>query len=203
MDYTFLFVSLVDQFAYGAIFLLLLCSGYFFPIPEEVILFITGYMVSAGLIKVMPSIIISIFAIIIGDNILFHLAKVGSKFVIRFVNRFFIKGFMRDKDYVSHHISRIIFFSRFIPFLRMAGPSIAGTLNVPWKKFFILNTLAVMIYVPIIFFLGYNLDSYFNYLFLNPKNLFFLIFILVILFILIFYRNKIARKFLQNKDKSI
>ena len=195
MDNTFLFISLVSQFAYGAIFLLLLCSGYFFPVPEEVILFIVGYMASAGLIKIVPTIIVAILAIIIVDNILFHLAKVGSKFVIRFVNKFFIKGFMKDKEYVSHHIGRIIFFSRFIPFLRMAGPSISGTLNVPWKKFFPINTFAVIIYVPIIFILGYNLDNYFNFLFLNPKNLLTLVFAIVVLVIVVLFRKRILNKF--------
>lgn len=195
MDYTFLFVSLVDKFAYGAIFLILLCAGYFFPVPEEIIIFITGYMASAGLIKVIPAIIVSILAIILGDNLLFHLAKIGSKFVIRFVNKFFLRGFMKDQDFVSHHIGRIIFFSRFIPFLRMAGPSLAGTLNVHWKKFFLLNTLAVFIYVPFVFFLGYNLDSYFNYLFLSPKNLLLLIFVVIILVFAIIFRKKILKKF--------
>jgi len=195
MDNIFIFVSLIDQFAYGAIFLLLLFSGYLLPIPEEIILFITGYMANVGLIKVIPAIIVSILAIIVGDNILFHLAKIGSKFVIRFVNKFFIKGFMKDREFVSTHIGRIIFFSRFIPFLRMAGPSISGSLNVSWKKFFPLNTLAVFIYVPFVFFLGYNLDRYFNYLFLSPKNLLLLILVIVILVLVIIFRKKILERF--------
>jgi len=203
MDNIFIFVSLIDQFAYGAIFLLLLCSGYFFPIPEEIILFIIGYMANVGLIDTVPTIIISILAIIIGDNLLFYLAKIGSKFVIRFVNKFFLKGFMKDREFVSAHIGRIIFFSRFIPFLRMAGPSISGSLNVPWKKFFPLNTLAVLIYVPSIIFLGYNLDRYFDYLFLTPKNLFLLIFTIIILIAVVIFRKRIFKRISKNNDLDV
>ena len=108
-------------------FFLRLAQGYVIPVPEEIILLITGYIASTAVIHLTPAIFIVIIAFIIGDNILYRLTLKNNKHVTKLINEVLsIKFISKHKPWLEKHINTTIFFTRFVPFLRFVGPVFAG-----------------------------------------------------------------------------
>lgn len=160
MDHTFF---LIEHFSYFAIFVFALFSGYFIPIPEEIILLITGYLAKSHMIHLIPAIFVVIIAFVIGDNILFKLTLRSNKHVSKLVHEVFSLKLIKDKrSFLEKHIGAMIFVSRFVPFLRFVGPVFAGYVKVSEKTFMFFNTLAIVIYAPIVMSVGYFFKDYFS-----------------------------------------
>jgi membrane protein DedA with SNARE-associated domain len=156
-------ISSIEQFSYIAIFLFALGAGYVIPVPEEIILLITGYMASEQFIHLTPAIFIVILAFIIGDNILYRLTLRNNKHVTKLINEVLsIKFIARHKPTLEKHINTTIFATRFVPFLRFVGPVFAGYTKTKEKTFMVFNTLAIIIYAPIVTFIGYYFHNYFT-----------------------------------------
>jgi len=144
--------------SYGGVFILALMSNIIIPIPEELVLLGMGYLTSLGVFKYYLVSIIFILGMLTSDYILYSLAKRGSKLTKKLQEKLEKKGILKNKEYLEKHINKIIFFSRFLVYLRFIGPVVSGTLGIDRKKFIKYDLLALVIYVNI--FLG--LGNYFH-----------------------------------------
>lgn len=146
----------VEHFSYIAIFLFAIFAGYLIPIPEEIILLIVGYMASERIVHLVPSIFIVVIAFVIGDNLLYRLTFKNSKYVKRFINEVLsIRLISRNKNLFEKHINTTVFVTRFVPFLRFVGPVFAGYTKTKETTFMVFNTFAIVIYAPLVVWLGY------------------------------------------------
>ncbi len=163
MPHEVLFITTVEKFSYLGIFIFAVFSGYVVPIPEEIILLIVGFMASASIIHLTPAIFVVIIAFIIGDNILFRLVSKNNKLVTKFIHEVLsLKIVSKNRASFERHISLTIFFTRFMPFLRFVGPVFAGYVKAKEKTFMLFNTLAIVIYAPVLIWAGYYFHDYFN-----------------------------------------
>ena len=205
MHYVFL-ITYVERFSYLAIFFLALFSGYFIPIPEEIILLITGYMASAHLIHVTPAIFVVVIAFVIGDNILFKLALKNNKHVAKLIHEVLsLKIVAKRRSFLEEHIGATIFASRFLP-LRFVGPVFSGYVKAKQNTFMFFNTLAIIIYAPFVIWVGYFFNGYFGQIAQEIGRIRHVLFIvvLVIVGLLIsravdYYFNKSDTELLENK----
>jgi len=157
------FINSVEHFSYFAIFFFALFSGYFIPIPEEIILLITGYMAWSHMIHLTPAIFVVIMAFIIGDNILFKLALRHNKHVGKLIHEVLsLEIVAKRREFLEKHIGATIFVSRFVPFLRFVGPVFSGYVKANEKKFMFFNTLAIVIYAPFVMWVGFFFNDYFS-----------------------------------------
>jgi membrane protein DedA with SNARE-associated domain len=157
-----LFIVSVEHFSYFAIFFFALFSGTLIPVPEEVILFITGYMIRSDLISAIPAVFVIITAFVIGDNIVYKLTLNNNKHVAKFIHEVLsMKVILNRKEQIEKHIGAAIFICRFIPFLRFVGPVFAGYTKVKHQTFMIYNTLATFIYAPLLIWIGYFFNEYY------------------------------------------
>ena len=151
-----LVLNSVEQFSYLAIFLFAISAGYIVPIPEEIVLLITGYMASAGYIHFTPALFVIILAFIIGDNVLYKLTLKNNKLVKKMIHEVLsLTIIAKNRKFLEKNISTTIFITRFIPFLRFIGPVFSGYVKVKEKTFMLFNTLAIVIYAPIMLCVGY------------------------------------------------
>ncbi len=157
------FISSVEQFSYLGIFLFAIFSGYIIPVPEEIILLIVGYMASARFIHLTPAIFVVIIAFIIGDNVLFRLTKKNNKFVTKLIHEVLsLKLFIKHKKFFEKHVKMTVFVTRFLPFMRFVGPIFAGYVKLEEETFMFFNTLAIVIYAPLVIWIGYFFNQYFD-----------------------------------------
>lgn len=141
----------IEQFSYAGIFGLLFLSSIGLPAPEEVILIITGYLVSIGLVDIWGAILVAFFGVFLGDNLAYHIGfKKGEGFLRELVERFKISSrqFSRAKSFLDCHCAKAIFLSRFLLGVRFLMPYMAGAFKLPRAKFTSGAGLAALIWVP-------------------------------------------------------
>ncbi len=126
-----------------------------FPgIPEEAFLLIIGYLVGTGSIEFWKTCIFLIIGFLVMDSVLFALSRRGTKILQTLQTR--VLGVSPDehRDFIKKHVIKIIFFSRFVLFLRWIGPVLSGSVKTSWQRFLMVDIVALCVYVPLMLLLG-------------------------------------------------
>ena len=143
-------------YIYTAIFLVLGTLGL--PIPEEVILLVVGYLAGSGLVNIWYIWPYALALVIVLDNgIYFGARKLGRGFVKKW-GRFILISedrLRKLEGYVDRHGSKTVFFSRILLGFRSAGLVLAGVTKMPWKSFFLWDTLSILFFSSIMIGIGY------------------------------------------------
>lgn len=188
------FINYLEQFSYLGIFIFIGLSGYIIPIPEEILLLLTGYIAALGYNNLYIALATAILAVLAGDNVLFWLSKYkGSKIIDRLKRKVRKNEINKYKHLMRKHIGKTIFILRFVVGLRFFGPFLAGSMKIRWKTFQIYNLSAVIIYVPIIVFLGYHFHNQLALIITQVeivRHLIFLLFLAVVGYLISIFLNK-------------
>ena len=140
--------------------MLISLSGYIVPVPEEILLLLAGYIAGVGLNNVYFALLAAILGILVGDNVLFWLSKYkGSRIINKLKQKVRRNELNKYKHLMKEHIGKTIFIVRFIVGFRFFGPFLAGSVNIKWKTFQFYNLIAVLIYAPLIVFLGFHFHN--------------------------------------------
>lgn len=146
----------LDSVSYLGIFLLIVFSGYVVPIPEELFLIVIGYLIYAGVFSPVPVLVVVLLAALAHDHLLYRLGKIDNERAKWFLEQITQWTLLSREDLVKKHLLRVVFYTRFLPYVRMAGPLLAGFHQVPWKHFAIVNAAAVVLYTPLSILIGYH-----------------------------------------------
>ena len=194
------FINYVEQFSYLGIFVLIALSGYIIPIPEEILLLLTGYLAGIGVNSIYIALAAAILGILAGDNILFWLSRYkGSKIIDKLKHKIRKNELHKYRHLMKKHIGKTIFIARFIVGLRFFGPFLSGSMKIKWKTFQIYNLIAVLIYAPIIVFLGFHFHNKLAVIITQveiARHLIFLVFLAIVGYLISIFINK---RYLINK----
>lgn len=192
----FLFWRL-DQISYFGIFFSLIIIN-FTPFPEELLILAIGYLTAFGFGNVFIVAAIGVFSLLVGDNVLFWLSRKGSAYVQRFEEKILQDKFFKFKEKMTKHVGITIFVSRFVSSFRLLGPFLSGSMGVAWKKFQFFDLLALLIYVPVLVFIGREFNNQIGFLIAKVETLrhasFFVFLILLGILSKIFINDKIYKK---------
>lgn len=187
--------------SYSGIFVLALMANMIIPIPEEIVLLVLGYIVSASALKFWLVFLIVFVGLSISDIVLFSLARRGGKFIERLQKKLQKFSILRDSDFIERHIKKIIFISRFVVQFRFIGPVLAGTSNIPRKTFLLWNSLALLVYIPVVLSLGIyfqnNIEKLIHGAGVFRNYVFFIVMILLVIFIARMIKKSFIQKFLS------
>jgi membrane protein DedA with SNARE-associated domain len=154
-----LLLSFVHQFSYLGLFLLLAGGAIVIPLPEEVTLLVSGYLVATGVIGAPFAVIASILGLLAGDSFLFFLARVGSTYAQKLRDRVHKIGLEKTWLFSPEQPLRPVFILRFLTGIRFIAPIYAGFEEASWTAFLFTDFLSILIYVPGMFWLGYEFHS--------------------------------------------
>ncbi len=183
--------------SYSGIFILALMANMIIPIPEEIVLLVLGYIVSASTLKFWLVLIIVYVGLSISDLVLFTLARRGGKIVAGLHKRMQRFAILQDSNFIEKHIKKIIFISRFVVQFRFIGPVLAGTSNIPRKTFLIWNSLALLVYVPTVLSLGIYFQNNIEKLIHGAGVFRNYVFLIVMILLVIFVARMIKKSFIQ------
>lgn len=143
---------------YLIIFLVLLATGFGFPLPEDVIVLVAGYLCGIGAAD--PWLMLAmVFATIMGaDAAIFYLGRRYGHHVssIPILNRYITpERLIRMENQLRKHGGKFIFVARFMPGVRTAAMFAAGVLKVRYVTFVLYDGAAAGISVPLIFLAAY------------------------------------------------
>jgi len=160
MANTQFFISYIEHFSYLGIVAIGAAVGYLVPIPEEIFLLLVGYIAGIGVYNIYLANLFAIIGILTGDNILFWLSRYeGGKIISRFKRSVDRHKVMKYKRLMKKHIGKTLFTLKFLVGLRILSPFLAGSMKVRWRIFQFYNLLAVLVYVPLITFLGFHFHN--------------------------------------------
>ena len=139
-------------FNYLGPFLVLFLCGIGLPVPEEVTLIASGLLVHRGQVDFFAITIVCSLAILLGDSIPYFLGRrYGmSALKVRWVRRIIHpERFLRLERRFERHGNWAVFICRFFAGVRIPGYFLAGTMRMSLGRFLLLDTLGVLVSVPV------------------------------------------------------
>ena len=154
---------LIAQHGYWVVFLIVMCESAGVPLPGETALVLAAiYAGATGQLDIFWVIALAATAAIIGDNLGF---MVGRHYGLPLVKSYGHKVGLSDKhielgDYLyEKHGAKIIFFGRFVAFLRIFAALLAGVHRFAWGRFLFFNAAGGIIWALVFGVGGYFLGD--------------------------------------------
>src|SRR2546423_2110961 len=148
------FTNFIERFGYIGIFLWFISFDQLTPLPEEISLLLIGYLCAHQIFNPLLAGFFSLLGFITIDIIYFILSKKGSSFIKRKT-----KGssslMAKYRNLLKEHTVKGFFILCFIPRMRLFAPVLAGSMKFSFKKFLLLNGLALVLHTTIYIWLGF------------------------------------------------
>lgn len=164
--YGFLQEYLVE-FAYGGVFLVLLLCGLGLPVPEDIPIITSGYLVHLGTMSFWPALAVNMLGIMLGDLIIYSFGYWMGPRAIEY--RLFRSVMTPERmgkvqAFFDRHGKKAIFFGRFIAGLRAPLFLAAGITRLPLRIFFGMDLAAALLSVPLLlvaaWYFGDHIDEF-------------------------------------------
>ena len=153
----------VASWGYSGIFGLMVLESSSLPIPSEVVLPFSGYLVSIGQLNFWETVLVATIAAIIGSLIDYYIGLKGFEVLAkrRVLGRVL---FSRDQlDLASSWFDKygavIIFLARLIPGIRTLISFPAGAAKMPVPKFLVFTVAGCLLWNSVLIYVGYYLGS--------------------------------------------
>ena len=199
-------LSMMNQFGYIGVFLLIAIENIFPPIPSEVILLFGGFMTTYSELNIVLMIAFAPLGSLLGAIVLYYIGKILNKERLKIIVSGKIGKILRLKnsdidkadEWFDKKGNKTVFFCRFIPIVRSLISIPAGMSEMPLGKFFLYTTVGSLIWNTILIVIGSivgeNWQSILN-IFDTYSNI--VLVLLVIIFVVgvyLFYHTKNKKK---------
>jgi len=188
----------ITEFSYFGIFGFLILCGLGVPIPEDIILFTSGYLIYKGYLNYPLSVVVATVGIIGGDSIIFFVGKKFGRRMLRqkkfFLKIITLKRLLKAKRFFRKHGNKAIFLGRFLPGLRAPLFFTSGLLNIRPMVFITLDFFAALISVPLFIYLAYYFGAEISWFMATLKNIQKYVFIGIATLVAIYFGYRYFRK---------
>jgi membrane protein DedA with SNARE-associated domain len=144
---------LIAQHGYWAVFLVIMLESSGLPLPGETVLLLAGaYAGATDNLDIFWIIVAASAGAIIGDNIGFWIGRTyGARLLARYGKFIHLpESRLRLGQYLfERHGGKIVFFGRFVAFLRVLAALLAGINKYDWRKFLFFNATGGVIWAVI------------------------------------------------------
>ncbi len=157
-----LILSIMDQFGYFGVFLLITIENVFPPIPSEVVLLFGGFMTTQTNLNIVGMIIFATLGSLVGAIVLYYIGKILNKERLKRIVSGKIGKTLRikpeDIEKADHWFdtkgNKSVFFCRFVPIVRSLISIPAGMSEMPMVKFLIYTTAGSLIWNTVLITIG-------------------------------------------------
>lgn len=150
--------GLLTHWGYLAIFVAVVVGNVGFPVPEETVLAVGGYLAQRGEMRLSLVLAVGFVSAVAGDSLGYWVGRrYGRAAIVRYGRLAFATPARVEKvsSFVRRHGGRAVFGARFVTGLRfMAGP-LAGATGLPPRTFVTANVLGAILYIPYAVGIGY------------------------------------------------
>lgn len=155
-------ISIISNLGYAGVIFLMVLDSAMIPIPSEIILVFSGYLVTTGTFEPISIILAGSFGNVVGSILTYYFGlKFGRLFILRFGKYFFIK---------EHHLEyteklfqkfgdKISFLGRLLPAIRTYISLPCGLAKMNLLKYSIYTFIGSAIWNTIFTYIGIQLGS--------------------------------------------
>ena len=206
-------LTVMEQFGYLGVFLLIAIENIFPPIPSEVILLFGGFMTTYTNLSIPLMVIAATLGSLLGAIVLYYIGKILNKERLKKIVSGKIGKVLRIKyedidkadAWFDNKGNKTVFFCRFIPIVRSLISIPAGMSEMPMGKFLIYTITGSTIWNTVLIIAGNMVgENWVNILNIFEQYSHITLIVLILIFIIgctIFYVNK-SKKSKKNENKN-
>jgi membrane protein DedA with SNARE-associated domain len=144
---------LIAQHGYWAVFVIVMLESAGVPLPGETVLLLAGgYAGATGQLDIVWVVVAAASGAIIGDNIGFWVGRTfGANLLMRYGKFIHLpEARLKLGQYLfERHGGKIVFFGRFVAFLRVLAALLAGVNKYSWGKFLFFNAAGAVVWATL------------------------------------------------------
>ena len=160
-------LTVMEQFGYLGVFLLIAIENIFPPIPSEVILLFGGFMTTYTNLSIPLMVIAATLGSLLGAIVLYYIGKILNKDRLKKIVRGKIGKvlFLKEKDidkadaWFDNKGNKSVFFCRFVPIVRSLISIPAGMSEMTMVKFIVYTFCGSLIWNTVLICLGHTLSD--------------------------------------------
>ncbi len=155
-------IQTISNSGYGGIFLLMVAESALIPIPSEVIMPFSGYLVSTGKLNSVYVILAGSIGNLVGSLIAFFIGlRLGRNFILKYGKYVLLKKSHLEltENYFRKYGERATFISRLLPAVRTYISLPAGVANMNLKKFMAYTLAGSLIWNTMLTYVGIKLGE--------------------------------------------
>ncbi|MDI7860969.1 VTT domain-containing protein [Rhizobiaceae bacterium n13] len=155
MSYVAEFISFIQAYphlAYGAALLLAFCESL--PllgavVPGTAIIIGLAALVPSGVLKLAPLVAAATTGAMLGDGLSFWLGRRYNRQILhQWPFHHYPEVIERSEAFFRKHGTASVFLARFVPGIRAFVPLVAGILQMPARRFYLVNILSAIVWAP-------------------------------------------------------
>jgi len=149
---------ILNHWGYWAIGGLIFVEDFGVPAPGETILIAAALYAGAGQLNIVIVVAIGIVAAVLGDNVGYLIGRTGGHALVQRYGKYIFltpERYEKTEKFFTRHGGKVVTIARFIEGLRQFNGIIAGTTEMPWRKFLAFNVLGAALWVGLWAGVGY------------------------------------------------
>ncbi|MFE2724151.1 DedA family protein [Kitasatospora sp. NPDC059327] len=149
---------LLDQYGYPAVALFVLLDNCGVPAPGQTILVLAAVYAGTGHLGFAGVVAIAFAAAVLGNSLGYLIGSTGGRAFVQRWGRYVLltAARMRRADlFFARHGGKVVTVARFVDGLRQTNGIIAGTTEMPWRRFQPFNVLGAALWVGVWSAFGY------------------------------------------------
>jgi membrane protein DedA with SNARE-associated domain len=150
-------LSLLSQWGYAGVFLLMTLEGATLPVPSEIVLPLTGFLVYKHTLDFWPAVVVASLGSLLGTMIDFTIGYyLGRPTVLRLGRKIRLREhhLITAERWFAEYGSGAVLLARFVPLLRTVIAFPAGIAKMKIGKFLAYSTVGIVIWDIILIYLG-------------------------------------------------
>ncbi|EEZ92980.1 MAG: SNARE associated protein [Candidatus Parvarchaeum acidiphilum ARMAN-4] len=198
-------LAFLESNSYSAIFVLMFLESVILPIPSEVVLPFTGFLIAIGKINPYLGFSDAVAASILGSLVGFMLGYfLGIEIFMRYSKKLGFKDLEYEKGikWIKKYGDYFAFFTKLLPAVRSIAGIICGAFKMDIKKFLVYSSAGILIWSGFLVYTGYYLSNNWEAI----ANVFekagvYVAAVFVLFFLIYIFRKNIASILRMNKRK--
>jgi membrane protein DedA with SNARE-associated domain len=200
---THLIIQVISSTSYAGIFILMALESALIPIPSEVTMAFSGYLVSIGTFNFVAVVLVGAFANLFGSILAYLLGYWGEETVVLSLIRKYGKYLLiseheyhKSEKWFRLHGEKIVFFARVLPVVRTFISLPAGIAKMNFTRFCILSFLGSLIWSIFLTYIGVVLGKNWHSLEVYYRKFEYIIIAVIVLSVAyyVWHKVKSARK---------
>ncbi len=155
-------LSVMNQYGYLGVFLMIAIENIFPPIPSEVILLFGGFMTTYTKLNIVVMVLAATAGSVVGAIALYYIGKIFNKERLKKLISGKLGKILRLKtsdidkadEWFDTKGNKTVFFCRFVPLIRSLISIPAGMSEMPMPKFLLYTTIGSLIWNFVLILVG-------------------------------------------------
>ncbi|MGW3045758.1 DedA family protein, partial [Kitasatospora sp. NPDC001159] len=140
---------LLDHYGYLAVALLVLLDNCGIPVPGQTILVLASVYAGAGHLDFAAVLLIAAGAATLGNSLGYLIGDTGGRAFVHRWGRYVLltpARMERADGFFARHGGKVVTVARFVDGLRQYNGIIAGTTEMPWRRFSVFNLIGAVLW---------------------------------------------------------